>query len=134
MLLSDPRGDLAESLGKWHTPQTPIDWFLLTCQSRLIALTTLGCVCTAGLIAYLGREFGVRTKRFALVVEDGIIKKVAVDEGVDNLDATSVESMIGYLRANQPMKAPEINGATVGGALVAGLALVLVVMELATNF
>lgn len=101
MLLSDPRGDLAESLG---------------------------------LIAYLGREFGVRTKRFALVVEDGIIKKVAIDEGVNNLDATSVESMIDYLRSSQPMKAPEINGATVGGALVAGLALVLLFMEAMTNF
>ena len=87
-----------------------------------------------GLIAYLGREFGVRTKRFALVIEDGIIKKVAVDEGVDNLDATSVESIISYLKSSQPMKAPEINAATVGGALVAGLALVLVFQELMTNF
>ena len=90
-------------------------------------------MCAAGLIAYLGREFGVRTKRFALVIEDGIIKKVAVDEGVNNLDATSVEAITAYLRASQPMKAPEVNPTTVGGALVAGFALVLVFMELMTN-
>lgn len=76
----------------------------------------------------------MRTKRFALVIEDGIIKKVAIDEGVNNLDATSVESITAYLRSSQPMQAPEINAATVGGALVAGLALVLLFQEAMTNF
>ena len=48
-VMSDPRGDLAESLG---------------------------------LIAYLGKELGVRSKRFALLLEDGVVQHVAVDEGV----------------------------------------------------
>ena len=35
-----------------------------------------------GLIAYLGKELGVRSKRFALLLEDGVVQHIAVDEGV----------------------------------------------------
>ena len=34
-----------------------------------------------GMIAYLGREMGIRSKRFAMLVEGGVVKFVAVDEG-----------------------------------------------------
>ena len=86
-----------------------------------------------GLIAYLGRALGVRTKRFALVIDDGIVKHVAVDEGIDNLDATSVESICEVIKQSQPFKPPELNGATIGGSLVAGVLLVLLLLELGTN-
>ena len=36
-----------------------------------------------GLIGYLGRALGVRSKRFALVLQDGVVKYKAVDEGSD---------------------------------------------------
>ena len=34
-----------------------------------------------GMIAYLGREMGIRSKRFAMLVENDVVKYVAVDEG-----------------------------------------------------
>ena len=66
VMLSDARGDLAESLG---------------------------------LIGYLGRALGVRSKRFALVVDDGVVKYKAVDEGSDALENTSAEAVIKYLKS-----------------------------------
>jgi len=89
-----------------------------------------------GLIAYLGRALGVRTKRFALVVEDGQIKHVAVDEGSDLLDTTSAETILEVLK---PSVVPSIDldldpKAALGlglGALVVGY---LFLQELATNF
>lgn len=51
-----------------------------------------------GLIGYLGRALGVRSKRFALVVENGVVEYKAVDEGSDALSATSAESIVAYLK------------------------------------
>ena len=67
LMLSDARGDLAESLG---------------------------------LIGYLGRALGVRSKRFALLVENGVVKYKAVDEGSERLETTSAEEMLNYLRSS----------------------------------
>ena len=67
LMLSDARGDLAESLG---------------------------------LIGYLGRALGVRSKRFVLVVEDGVVKYKGVDEGSDTLEVTSAEQVLSYLKSS----------------------------------
>ena len=53
-----------------------------------------------GLIGYLGRALGVRSKRFALVLENGIVKYKAVDEGTDNLTDTSAEAVLKFVEAN----------------------------------
>lgn len=54
-----------------------------------------GDLCEAlGLIGYLGRDLGIRSKRFALVVVGGVVAHVAVDEGADVLDATSAERLL----------------------------------------
>jgi len=66
VMLSDARGDLAESLG---------------------------------LIGYLGRAMGVRSKRFALVVEDGVVVYKAVDEGAETLSTTSAEAVYDFVVA-----------------------------------
>ena len=50
-----------------------------------------------GLIGYLGRALGVRSKRFALVIDNGVVQYKAVDEGSDTLDVTSAENVIKYL-------------------------------------
>lgn len=68
VMLSDARGDLAESLG---------------------------------LIGYLGKALGVRSKRFALVIEDGVVKYKAVDAGSDALDSTSAEEVLKYLEESE---------------------------------
>lgn len=47
-----------------------------------------------GMIAYLGRELGVRSKRFALLVEKGVVLHVAVDEGSIELSDTSAETLL----------------------------------------
>ena len=70
VMVSDARGDLAESLG---------------------------------LIGYLGRALGVRSKRFALVVEDGVVTYKAVDQGSDELAETSAENVMQWLDNNQSL-------------------------------
>merc|ERR1712113_1066354 len=47
-----------------------------------------------GLVDDMGFGLGFRSKRFALLCEDGVIKHVAVDEGMDELKATSAEAML----------------------------------------
>jgi len=66
VMLSDARGDLAESLG---------------------------------LIGYLGRAMGVRSKRFALVVEDGVVVYKAVDEGAETMTSTSADAVYDFVAA-----------------------------------
>jgi peroxiredoxin len=51
-----------------------------------------------GLIGYLGRGLGVRSKRFALVVEDGVVTYKGVDEGAEKLASTSADSILAFLR------------------------------------
>ena len=46
------------------------------------------------MIAYLGKEMGVRSKRFALIVDDGIVKHSAVDAGSEDLQQTTAEEVL----------------------------------------
>jgi len=41
---------------------------------------------------------GVRSQRFALIVEDGVVRHVAVDPGTMELDTTSAESILAVLK------------------------------------
>jgi len=47
-----------------------------------------------GMIAYLGQSLGIRAKRFALVLRNGVIQHVAVDEGSEALVHTSAEALL----------------------------------------
>lgn len=47
-----------------------------------------------GMIGYLGRDLGIRSKRFAVVVEGGMVRHVAVDEGSTELESTSAEAIL----------------------------------------
>ena len=87
-MLSDARGDLAESLG---------------------------------LIGYLGRALGVRSKRFALVVDNNVVQYKAVDEGSEILDTTSADSVVQFLSSSGGV----IGGINTDGLLLPGLALAL---------
>jgi len=44
-----------------------------------------------GLVDDMGFGLGVRSQRFVLVLEDGVVKHVAVDEGSSDLKSTSAE-------------------------------------------
>jgi len=51
-----------------------------------------------GLVDDMGFGLGVRSQRFVLVLEDGVVKHVAVDEGSSDLKSTSAEATIEYLQ------------------------------------
>lgn len=92
VMLSDARGDLAESLG---------------------------------LIGYLGRGLGVRSKRFALVIQDGEVKYKAVDEGSIELATTSAEQLVNFLKAGGIAEGPPL-GLIAGGSAIVFLLLVFI--------
>lgn len=50
-----------------------------------------------GLAADMGFGMGARAKRFALLVDKGMVKHVAVDEGMNELSATSAEEVVKVL-------------------------------------
>jgi hypothetical protein len=62
----------------------------------------------------------VRSKRFALVLDDGIVTHVAVDEGSLALEATSAEAILDVLKAQSPAVTAPVEG---DGAALLGLAL-----------
>ena len=47
-----------------------------------------------GLSAEMGDGLGTRSKRFALIVNDGLIEYVAVDDGLESLRSTSAEALL----------------------------------------
>jgi len=47
--------------------------------------------------AFIQLNAGVRSKRFALVVDEGVVTHVAVDEGSIDLDVTSAEALLAVL-------------------------------------
>jgi peroxiredoxin len=58
-----------------------------------------------GLVDDMGFGLGLRSKRFALVVEDGVVAHVATDPGMDEMRETSAEKI---LRVVTP--APDYSG------------------------
>jgi len=52
-----------------------------------------------GMIAYLGQSLGIRSKRFALVLRNGVIQHVAIDEGSEALVHTSAEALLDVIGA-----------------------------------
>ena len=97
VMVSDARGDLAESLG---------------------------------LIAYLGKALGVRSKRFALVVEDGFVKYKAVDQGSDALENTSAERVLEFIEDDEGL----LDGILPDARLLAGLGGFLFILWFLDNF
>lgn len=57
------------------------------------------CLEELGMIAYMGRELGIRARRFAIVVEDGVARHVAFDEGPELLKETSAEAVLEVIQA-----------------------------------
>jgi peroxiredoxin len=57
-----------------------------------------------GLVDDLGFGMGERANRFAVLAEDGTVRHVAMDEGMNNLDSTSVDALnkvLDYYTGNQ---------------------------------
>lgn len=47
-----------------------------------------------GMIAYLGKELGIRSKRFAMLVEDGVVRHVTVDKGSVAFEETPADMLL----------------------------------------
>lgn len=61
-----------------------------------------GLVRELGLLENRGFGVGLRSKRFALVVEDGIAKHLVTDEGTDDCTNTSAENLVEFLAMTPP--------------------------------
>jgi len=73
-----------------------------------------------GLAEDMGFGIGVRSKRFALVLEDGTVKNVFTDEGMDDCSATSADAMVAALGGDveETEQANPVVLAGVGGGLL----------------
>jgi peroxiredoxin len=100
----------------------------MTTKSGLLMLSDADgdCVNAMGLVDDMGFGLGLRSKRFVVISEGGIVKHVLVDDGSDSLQATSAEKVV-QLLSPQPVAANdgEENSAAVAavGALVVAAAL-----------
>lgn len=73
-----------------------------------------------GLREDMGFGLGQRCKRFSILVEDGVVKYVATDDGMDICDATAAEKVIEFLGGKVQPAATNTGG--VAGAIFALLA------------
>ena len=65
-----------------------------------------------GLLEDRGFGVGLRSKRFALVVEDGIAKHLVTDEGMDDCTNTSAENLVEFLTLTPPLEENVANSVT----------------------
>ena len=75
-----------------------------------------------GLVEDMGYGIGVRSKRFVMILEDGIVKRIETDEGMDSCENTRADNIIKILTPEGT--ALDRDGANVG---VIGLGTILVV-------
>jgi hypothetical protein len=75
--------------------------FLFSFDSENVVMLSDGdgdLVRALGLVDDMGFSVGVRSKRFALLCEDGVVTNVAVDEGMDELFQASAEKMLALVK------------------------------------
>ena len=80
-----------------------------------------------GFYEYLGREYGMRSKRFALVLKDGEVTHIAVDEGTETVKKTSAAAVLKIVTGKAPASDDDDdadNGAVAVGALALAAAAV----------
>jgi peroxiredoxin len=81
---------------------------------------------TMGLADDMGFGLGVRSKRFAMALDDGVVTHLLTDEGMDDCSKTTAESL---LKAIAPEPAVEdsmkMDGGVIAGVAAVGLALIV---------
>lgn len=50
-----------------------------------------------GLVEDMGYGVGVRSKRFAMIVEDGVVQRIEIDEGMDTCENTRADNIVKIL-------------------------------------
>jgi hypothetical protein len=71
-----------------------------------------------GLVEDMGYGMGVRSKRFVMILEDGIVKRIEIDEGMDTCQNTSAENIIKILTPEEVAVASD--GANTGAVVGLG--------------
>lgn len=91
----------------------------MTTKSPLLMLSDADgdLVKAMGLVDDMGFGLGLRSKRFVVVAESGMVRHVLVDEGSDALEATSAEAVVRLLTPPPPAAVDE--EAAVGPAAAA---------------
>ena len=82
-----------------------------------------------GLVEDMGFGVGVRSKRFAIVVEDGVVTHLETDDGMEDCSGTSAENMLAVVSPPVEETELELDGSTIG-VLAAGLAVVFFFMSM----
>jgi len=72
-----------------------------------------------GLIEDMGFGIGARSKRFVIVATDGVVDEVLVDEGMNDLENTSAESVVSLLTPKPADPSPRTSLDSEPGPLVA---------------
>lgn len=72
-----------------------------------------------GLVEDMGFGVGVRSKRFAMILQDGVVSRLEVDEGLDSCDKTSAENVVRLLGGST------VDESEMDPAALAGVAVVL---------
>jgi hypothetical protein len=85
---------------------------------------------TMGLAEDMGFGVGVRSKRFAMVVNDGVVSTLLTDEGMDDCDQTSAQNL---LRVIRPETSVESSDGDVSSLLMGGAAVVVLGLLFAMN-
>jgi len=68
-----------------------LEWFLTSLPRVRILLLSLLVKHPSLILSHFQKGLGVRSKRYALIVENGIVKEVAIDEaGVQNTVAEAL--------------------------------------------
>lgn len=78
-----------------------------------------------GLADDMGFGVGVRSKRFAMVVTDGIVSTLLTDEGMDDCSCTSAQSLLRVLTPDSAVGDADDGEGNMGLALAAGGAAVV---------
>lgn len=73
-----------------------------------------------GLVEDMGFGVGVRSQRFAIVIDDGKVSQIVIDEGMDSCEATSAASLLKALDPEGQVAEEEMDSATVG-LVIAGI-------------
>lgn len=71
-----------------------------------------------GLADDMGFGVGIRSKRFAVAVDDGVVTHVIMDEGMDDCSATSAKAVLKALAPKGVAVNGEENGSLGGGAAI----------------
>jgi len=81
------------------------------------------CVKAMGLVDDMGFGLGLRSKRFVVIAEGGVVKNVLVDEGSDMLESTSAEKVVQLL---SPTFVPNLSDGEDNSAAVAAVGALVV--------